>query len=48
MMFVVRDALKFLGLFPDKNTKKEISDAWKLKIEEYKQELFTKLSKEIS
>jgi len=48
MMFVIRDALKYMGLFPDKQQKPEMTAAWQLKTEEYKMEFLTQKSKELS
>mmetsp|Transcript_19129 Transcript_19129/g.18259 ORF Transcript_19129/g.18259 Transcript_19129/m.18259 type:complete len:103 (-) Transcript_19129:20-328(-) len=48
MMFIIRDSLKFMGLFPDKNLKVEVCQAWLLRMEEFKQDYYTKKSKELS
>jgi hypothetical protein len=48
MMFVLRDALKYLGLYPDKRMNKDMCEGWVLKMNQFRQEFFTQKSKLLS
>lgn len=45
MMFVIRDALSYCGLIPDKKMKKEVADTWSSKLHNSRLEFFTERSK---